>query len=396
MRLQLECLESRETPSSNRLFALAQDGSSIVAVYESAGPVGVAGAPTSLEGTGRFLRTINAYPGATGGVRVALGDVTGDGIEDLVTVPGPAAGQKIIVNVYDGAALLSSQETLVAQFTAMNGIAGTNGLVGGAYVAVGQIDPSSFAKEIVIGSGYGRSPLVQVFNGNGGGPIREFVPYAASFGGGVRVASTECSGDLADDIITAAGPGGGPHVRIFNGQNPAFIVDEFFAFDSTFTGGVYVAAGELDGVANRGDIATGAGEGGGPHVKVWCAAPGQRYFTKAQAFVNDPNNRSGVRVGVANLDRNPTQQSLYTGEGSEWVLNRFPGSNNAEPRLRSYRMNAYIGLVPTDAGGVVGPLTGGIVVQPGTFNANSLLKLERISLQDPYPAGRAGGLFIGV
>ncbi len=381
MRLRLERLEDRATPSSTRLFALSQDGNSIVAVYEATGPQGPSGNPTSFDGTARLLTTINPYPGQTGGVRVALGDVTGDNIEDLVTVPGSAAGQVINVKVYDGASLLASQTKLVTEFVAMNGIGGQNGTVGGAYVAVGQIEPGSFAKEIIIGSGYGRSPLVQVFSPNGNALIREFAPYATSFGGGVRVASTECSGDLADDIITAAGPGGGPHVRIFNGQNPAFIVDEFFAFDFRFTGGVYVAAGELDGVNNRGDIATGAGEGGGPHVKVWCAAPQQRYFPKSEAFVSDPNNRSGVRVGVANLDLNQNRQSLYTGEGSEWVLNRFPVSNNSEPRLRAYRMDAFVGGVP---------------VQPGTFNATSVMSLERINLLDPFPFGRAGGLFIGV
>jgi len=34
-----------------------------------------------------------AYPGFTGGVRVAAGDLTGDGLADIVTGVGPARGR---------------------------------------------------------------------------------------------------------------------------------------------------------------------------------------------------------------------------------------------------------------------------------------------------------------
>jgi hypothetical protein len=39
--------------------------------------------------------------------------------------------------------------------------------------------------------------------------------------------------------VVGPGPGGGPDVRILDGQSLA-VIDEFYAYDPTWTGGVYV------------------------------------------------------------------------------------------------------------------------------------------------------------
>ncbi|KAA5539019.1 hypothetical protein FYK55_25845 [Roseiconus nitratireducens] len=84
---------------------------------------------------------------------------------------------------------------------------------------------------------------------------------------------------LADSNANA---GGGPHVIVFRSMDgpdadgaevelssvSTEAVDTVFAYDPAFRGGVHVAAGDVngDGVA---DIITGAGSGGGPHVKIF-------------------------------------------------------------------------------------------------------------------------------
>ena len=81
------------------------------------------------------------------------------------------------------------------------------------------------------------------------------------------VAAGDVNGDGRDDVITGAGAGGGPHVRVFSGDDGAELAG-FFAYDAAFGGGVRVAAGDFDG-DGRADILTGPGAGGGPHVRAF-------------------------------------------------------------------------------------------------------------------------------
>src|SRR5262245_65375855 len=124
----------------------------------------------------------------------------------------------------------------------------------------------------MTGAGPGGGPHVEVFDSGAGAPVMSFYAFDPAFAGGVYVALGDVTGDGVPDLIVGAGPGGGPHVRVFDGVTGAEI-RSFFAYDAAFTGGVRVAAGDVtgDGVA---DIVTGAGTGGGPHVRVFGGASG--------------------------------------------------------------------------------------------------------------------------
>ena len=125
--------------------------------------------------------------------------------------------------------------------------------------------------DVVVGAGPGGGPHVRVFDGATRGELASFFAYSPQFGGGVDVAAT------TGRIVTGAGAGGGPHVKVIdaakmtqtlaNGQiADSALVANFFAYDPGFTGGVHVAIADVtgDGIP---DVVTGAGAGGGPHVK---------------------------------------------------------------------------------------------------------------------------------
>ena len=153
----------------------------------------------------------------------------------------------------------------------------------------------------MTGAAEGGGPHVKVFN-PAGATVFQFFAYGADFRGGVRVALGDVNGDGYDDIVTGAGPGGSPHVEVFSGCDGT-LLKSFYAYGQNFTGGVYVAAGDVDGDGFA-DIITGAGAGGGPHVRVFDGA--STTGTPAElvngfyAFVDSVT--AGVRVAAADLD----------------------------------------------------------------------------------------------
>ncbi|MEY2424654.1 MAG: large repetitive protein, partial [Actinomycetota bacterium] len=135
--------------------------------------------------------------------------------------------------------------------------------------------------QITTVAGQNGGPHVRIF-GATASELGGFFAYEAALTSGMHVARGDffkadgsAGGDGIDEIVTAPGafpPNASlkskPVVRIFavDGTQRA----SFFAFDPNFSGGVYVAAGNIDGdTANGDELVVGAGGGGGaPHVRV--------------------------------------------------------------------------------------------------------------------------------
>src|SRR5205823_274490 len=158
---------------------------------------------------------------------------------------------------------------------------------GGARVATGDINGDG-VPDVIVAAGPGGGPHVKVFDGTNLALIRSFFAYAPGFTGGVQLAVGDVDGDGFADIVTGPGAGGGPNVKVFSGADNSVLLS-FYAFDRRFTGGVSVAAGDVRN-AGRVDIAVGAGPGGGPHVRVFNGKTGQQVSgALGSFFAYDPS-----------------------------------------------------------------------------------------------------------
>ena len=219
----------------------------------------------------------------TGGVRVATADVNGDGTDDIIVAAGLGGAARIrIINGVNG--------EQIANFFAYD-----PSFRGGAFVAAGDLNGDGKA-EIVTGAGAGGGPHIRVFDANGNG-LQSFFAYSPTFTGGVTVAVGDTNGDGTAEIVTGPGAGGGPEVRTFNGQTVA-PMSSFFAFDATFTGGVFVAVGNV-GANGAPSIVAGPGSGGlGAIVRVFNASgTSTSSFTAYEAAFT-----GGVRVAIGDTN----------------------------------------------------------------------------------------------
>ncbi len=217
-----------------------------------------------------------------------------------IIATGVGAGGSPNVRVFDAE---TNQET--ASFFAYN-----QAFTGGVRVAVADITADGIP-DIITAAGPGGGPQVNVYDGESLNLITSFLAYDSAFSGGVFIAAGNFDEDRFLEIVTGAGAGGGPNVRIFNIENGrSSLASSFFAYDLAFTGGVTVAAENYNGVAGD-EIITGAGPGAGPHVNIFQSNGFQvgGFFAYSQQFTG------GVNVAVGDLDLNGKSE-IITGPGA--------------------------------------------------------------------------------
>lgn len=187
----------------------------------------------------------------------------------LFTASGAIAGGLPLVEVVrPGGAVLTQFQAFESSFT--GGVRADTGELDG--------DPATVELAVAAGPGGGPRVQVYAVRIDTGATnkIGDFFVYEETFRDGVRVAVGDIDGvgGGLDQVIVGTDPNGGPRVRAFRfeGLTPTPLttpLGNFFAFEPTFRGGVRVAAGELDGNAANGDeLAVAAGPGGGPRVRV--------------------------------------------------------------------------------------------------------------------------------
>lgn len=204
-----------------------------------------------------LIRAFYAYdPGFKGGVDVGTGDINGDGVDEVITGAGRGGGPHVVVFRADG--------TVMESFLAFD-----NAIKNGLKVAAGDVTGDG-KDEVIVGLSSGGEPRVNVFNLASGDPVllKSFLAYDAGFRGGVDVAAGNVTAaNPNDEIVTGAGPGGGPHVAIFKGD--ATNIGNFLAYSGTMLGGLRVSVGNVRNTSAEFEILTVPASGAGPRINMF-------------------------------------------------------------------------------------------------------------------------------
>ena len=158
---------------------------------------------------------------------------------------------------------------------------------------------------------------VKVYAFRGGGPqlLASFEPFGTLYNGGVQIATGDVTGDRAREIIVGRETNGST-VKVFSfdktvGQ--AFEIRSFDAFGPNYTGGVTVAAANVDITQNNmptdpydynyAEIVVGRASQL-PEVRVFDAQlPTVTMRSSWMAFnINNPLSRQGVDVAAGSTD----------------------------------------------------------------------------------------------
>ncbi len=215
------------------------------------------------------------FPGTTVGLRIAGGQLDPTTPDDELIVAQSNTALPLV-------RVFSSSVRRFSEFQVRDVLK-----PGGVDVAVGDTNGDG-TDEIIVGFGRGNEPYVQVTTPDGS-VLSSFAAYPIRFRGGVNVATADLDGDGRDEIITGAGPGGGPEVRVFSFDGT--LTASFNAYEGEFRGGI-----DVDGFdateTTAGSIVTVSGPGRTTEI---------RQFTPTGSLITDWDGYTSATINGARI-----------------------------------------------------------------------------------------------
>ena len=209
----------------------------------------------------------DAYNATGGGVHVAVGDVDGEGLDEIVLGLGTHGGGWIAVldDSAHGYALLKWIQVGWDAYNASNGE---------VFPAVGDIDGDGHA-EIIAGLGTGSQGRVEIFDDASTGyqhlAWRQVAwPAYNAADGTTHPAVGDLDGDRKAEIVLGLGSGGGGWIEVLqssagNYNHGSWLQVSWPAYNAS-NGTTYPAVGDIDGDGPA-EIVIGLGQGGGGWVE---------------------------------------------------------------------------------------------------------------------------------
>ncbi len=216
--------------------------------------------------------------------------IVGDGANYTIEIANLTVGTTVTVSIPAGAAIDSDGNPNAASTSTDNSITFEPKPVG-----------QNTISEIAVGASFGGPNQVVVYDAMIDPTERYRIDVdLPGFSGGLRTAQADVTGDGTPDVIVGTGPGVTNQVLVFDGTTQS-LISSFSPFETSFSGGLFVTAGDLnnDGVA---EIIITPDQSGGPVVAVY-NDNGEDFVELTRFFgIEDPNFRGGARVGVGDIN----------------------------------------------------------------------------------------------
>ncbi len=144
--------------------------------------------------------------------------------------------------------------------------------------------------------------------------FQPFTPHAVPY----TVHTSPASGVT----IYAAGPSGGPHVRLYD--KTGALISQFFAYDPRFRGGVIARIGDIDGDGEE-EVVTVPASNGGPHIKIFTLTG----ILKKHFFVYASSMRSGYALALGDVNDDGKSEIIVSSDSIRGGDIRVVGGDGA-------------------------------------------------------------------
>jgi len=259
-----------------------------------------------------------------GAVRAEVGDVTGDGIADVVAVTNGSSRITARAAVIDGATgtVVSTPALVPASYT------------GVLSVAVGDVDGDGIADVALVSNE--AAPRARVYRGGDFAKLADFRAGPTSgFQGRTFAALGDVNGDGRADLVVTAMYSNGTRVAAFNGQTltrGATLANAFapFVLGGGYAKGLFLAVGDVN---NDGFADLVLGQLSGTALRVYSGQDLAVNNTRKLIATFAPAGASssgGVRVAVEDVDGDG-KADILTSSGE--LVSAFAGSASLPPSV---------------------------------------------------------------